>query len=311
VREVRTHLESGGRASWRPLPCAVPLEAFLNRTRKPAATFLAWLAAAALSACLTLHPGTVAAQQTAGTDATAEARALFEEGLQFVEAQRWADAADRFGRVLAIRSSAIVSYNYASALVKLDRLVEASRALRGVIADPSASPEVVEAARALLEGVEPRIGQLTVRLRGDASNVVVTLDDEPLPEGSIGIAVPVDPGQRVVRVTRDGLPIARRVVNVMEGAPLHNLTIDVVPMPTEVAGTSPNGPNGDPTHVATTDTSDSAGGTPWGWIIGGSVVAVGVAVVVGVLIATPSDPDPVRGNTDPAVVRGRVALTQY
>lgn len=256
-----------------------------------------------------LHAWDAAAQETAGGDSTAEARALFEEGLQFVEGQQWAEAVDRFGRVLAIRSSAIVSYNYASALVKLDRLVEASRALRGVIADPSAASEVVEAARALLEGVEPRIGQLTVRLRGDTARVVVTLDDEALPEGSIGIAVPVDPGERVVRVTRDGLPIARRVVNVAEGAPLHNLTIDVVPMPTQVAGASPNGPNADRAHLAANDNADSGGGTPWGWIIGGSVVAVGVAVVVAVLVA-PSDPDPVRGNTDPAVVRGRVALMQ-
>jgi len=289
------------------------MRALLNRGRKSRPAPSPWLAAAALVTVLLLQPWTVRtvlAQEASGGDATAEARALFEEGLQFVEAQQWAEAVDRFGRVLAIRSSAIVSYNYASALVKLDRLVEASRALRGVIADPSAAPEVVEAARALLEGVEPRIGQLTVRLRGDTARVVVTLDDEPLPEGSIGIAVPVDPGERVVRVTRDGLPIARRVVNVAEGAPLHNLTIDVVPMPTEVAGTSPTGPDDDHARLAANENSDSGGGTPWGWIIGGGVVAVGVAVVVGVLVATPSDPDPVRGNTDPAVLRGRVALLQ-
>lgn len=264
----------------------------------------------ALATLLSLHPWNACAQQTTGGESTAAARALFEEGLQFVEAQQWAEAVDRFGRVLAIRASAIVSYNYASALVKLERLVEASRALRGVIADPSASSEVVEAARALLEGVEPRIGQLTVRLRGDAARVVVTLDDDPLPEGSIGIAVPVDPGERVVRVTRDGLPIARRVVNVVEGAPLHNLTIDVVPTPTEVAVASPSGPNDDRAHLAANEHADSGGGTPWGWIIGGSVVAVGVAVVVAVLVASPSDPDPVRGNTDPPFVRGRVALSQ-
>lgn len=286
-----------------------PREAHLNRGRDRRLPLVARTVAAVLAMCVVLQSGRGLAQQSPAPDQTAEARALFEEGLQFVEAQQWADAADRFGRVLAIRSSAIVSYNYASALVKLERLVEASRALRGVIADPSASSEVVEAARALLETVEPRIGQLTVRLRGDTANVVVMLDDEALPEGSVGIAVPVDPGERVVRVTRDGLPIARRVVNVLEGAPLYSLTIDVVPLPTDVASAAPAGTGNGDAGLTANDRSETDGGTPWGWIIGGSVLAVG-AVVVGVLLATPSEPDPVRGNTDPAVLRGRVSLLQ-
>lgn len=241
---------------------------------------------------------------------TVEARKLFDEGLAFVERQEWQEAADRFGRVLAIRSSAIVSYNYASALVHLDRMVEASRALRGVVADPGASPEVVEAARTLLSGVEPRIGQLTVRLRGDTTDVLVTIDDEPLPEGSIGVPVPVDPGGHVVRATRGGLPIARREVEIHEGSPLLNVTIDVVPLPAAVAHEAGSTVAQDsPDTFASDRAATDEGGNAWVWIVGGSVLAVGTAVVVGLLVAGGSDADPVLGNTEPAVLRGKVTDT--
>lgn len=242
-------------------------------------------------------------------DQTQSARRLFDEGLKFVESQHWEEAADRFGRVLAIRASAIVSYNYASALVHLNRMVEASRALRGVVADPNASPEVVEAARTLLSGVEPRIGQLTVRLHGDTTDVQITIDDEPLPEGDIGIPVPVDPGEHIVRATRGGLPIARRKVEIHEGAPLLNVTIDVVPLPGAVAAQNREGAQGNTSTIPTDERAerdDSGGGAPWLWIVGGSVVVVGAAVIIGLLVANPSDPDPVVGNTDPAVLRGKV-----
>jgi hypothetical protein len=256
---------------------------------------------------------TASAQSTEGPDQTQEARRLFDEGLRYVESQQWEQAADRFGRVLAIRASAIVSYNYASALVHLGRMVEASRALRGVVADPAASPEVIEAARTMLSGVDTRIGQLTVRLRGDTTDVQITIDNEPLPEGSVGIPYPVDPGEHVVRATRGGRPIARRKVEIHEGAPLLNVTIDVIPMPDAVAAPGGTGSAAESTstnqagHAEPTEADSEQGGkTPWMWIIGGSAVAVVAVVVVGVLIASPSEPDPLLGNGDPAVLHGRV-----
>lgn len=247
--------------------------------------------------------------QAGGVDRTAEARTLFEEGLRFVEAQQWQEAADRFGSVLAIRASATVSYNYASALEHLGRIVEATRVLRGVVADPSASREVVEAARKLLAAQEPRIGQLTVRLRGDTSDVLVTVDDQTLPEGSIGIPVPVDPGEHVIRATRNGLPLARRKVEVTEGSTSINVEIDVVPLPSAVAAeASPPADQAAQPLSLDTDSGDG-GGSTWIWIAGGSVLAVGAMVLVGLIVANPSDPDPVHGNTDPPVLHGRVGAS--
>jgi hypothetical protein len=251
-----------------------------------------------------VHAPKPASAQATPDEQTQQARALFEEGLRFVEGQQWQEAADRFGRVLAIRASATVSYNYASALVHLGHMVEASRALRGVAADPAASREVVEAARTLLAEVEPRIGQLTVRLRGDVSNVSVTIDDKPLPEGSIGIPVPLDPGQHIVRATRGGLPLARRAVDVTDGSPLLNVTIDVVPLPATVAANAPPSAGANPMPLPDTADDDGGSGTIY-WMVGGGVLAVGAMVLVGVLLASPSDPDPVVGNTNPSVVHVR------
>lgn len=254
---------------------------------------------------IALAPSTMSAQAPADAQ-TSEARKLFEEGLRFVESQQWQEAADRFGLVLAIRASAIVSYNYASALVHLGRMVDASRALRGVVADPAASRDVVEAARTLLGEVDPRIGQLTVRLRGDTTDVVVTIDDAPVPAGSIGIPVPLDPGQHVVRATRSGLPLARRVVEVTDGAPLINVEIDVVPLPSAVADNAQTTPAPASNSAPLAEPADDGGNGSLMWIVGGSVLAVGAMVVVGLLVASPSDPDPVSGNTDPPILRGRV-----
>jgi len=266
----------------------------------------ALLIAMLITAAFTLTSSVALAQGS--TDASnAEARALFEEGLRFVESQQWQEAADRFGRVLAIRASVTVSYNYASALVHLNRIVEASRVLRGVVADPAAPREVLTAARTLLAEVEPRIGQVTVRLRGDTTDVLVTIDDKPLPEGSIGVPVPLDPGEHVVRATRGGVPLARRVVEVTDATPLTHVEIDVVPLPSAVAASAAPAGTSDTQPVPLNDTADDSGGGTWLWITGGSVLAVGAIVVVGLLIASPSDPDPVRGNVDPFVIRGRVA----
>ena len=58
---------------------------------------------------------------------TEEARRLFAEGIEFVEQERWAEAEERFRRVLVLRGSQVVAYNLASALEHLGRFVEAAR----------------------------------------------------------------------------------------------------------------------------------------------------------------------------------------
>src|SRR5882672_1974841 len=103
---------------------------------RPCRSWLIFLLCAPLWAAAPLR----AQQQSSApisAEATDQARQLFNEGLALVEHEDWAGAEERFRRVLALRSSHVVSYNLASALTHLERLVESAELLRGVARDPS------------------------------------------------------------------------------------------------------------------------------------------------------------------------------
>ncbi len=175
-------------------------------------------------------PAPCAAQGEPGAQETAAARALFEEGVGLADQARWPEAADRFRRSLSMRPSPVVAYNLASALVHLERLVEASELLQSVSRDESAPEEARAAARALLEEVQPRLGRLTVHLDGDPTGAAVRLDDRVLPAEAVGVAIPADPGTRTVRVVRGEEVVAQADVQVAEGGAAET-RIEVPPPP--------------------------------------------------------------------------------
>ena len=71
----------------------------------------------------------------------AAARALFEEGVAAADAGDFPRAADRFERSYALRPSAVVGYNLASALSRTGRLVEAAGYLRRILYDRQAQQD--------------------------------------------------------------------------------------------------------------------------------------------------------------------------
>ncbi|HMI90773.1 MAG TPA: hypothetical protein VK509_05385, partial [Polyangiales bacterium] len=75
------------------------------------------------AAALTAAP---ARAQSEDASRAASARALFEEGVTFADQGHWDEASDRFRRALALRDSAVIAYNLASALQETGHLVEAS-----------------------------------------------------------------------------------------------------------------------------------------------------------------------------------------
>jgi hypothetical protein len=260
---------------------------------------------------------------------TEEARRLFAEGLDFVEAEDWVQAEERFRRVLAMRGSHVVAYNLASALDHLGRLVEAAELLRPIARDSSVEPRTKAAAERLLGQVEPRIGSLTVRLSGDSQGALVRLDDKQVQISEQVLTVSVDPGAHRVVVERDGVIVASRTVEVGgEGTLQTSIAIDVPPrlgQGTDAAGATPRTtsiPLGSLTPVGSRapkaavepgpeprdDDGDSMFASPWLWV-GVGALAIGAGVTVALLM-TSEDPAPVRGDTDPPVVRGKVALLE-
>src|SRR5882672_5789913 len=168
----------------------------------------------------------------AATDARSveQARQLFTEGLHFVEDEDWAQAEDRFRRVLALKSSHVASYNLASALDHLGRLVESSELLRVVLRDPAVDPTTHDAAQQLLNEIEPRIGSLTIRITGDSSDASLSVDDKPLELSAAVQAISVDPGLHHVRVQRASATLVEKEVTVGGDAPLQaDVTLELAP----------------------------------------------------------------------------------
>ena len=139
---------------------------------------LAWVLFGSASS-IAAQPSAESVREAPPTDTSVEvARQLFAEGLQFVEAEDWAGAEDRFRRVLSVKSSHVVSYNLASALRHLGRVTESSELLRVILRDATADATTHDAAQQLLSEIEPLIGSLTIRVSGETSGAELALDDQ-------------------------------------------------------------------------------------------------------------------------------------
>lgn len=235
-----------------------------------------------------------AAAQEAGVDRTAAARALFEEGLELLDAEQWEQAADRFQRALALRPSPQITYNLTSALVPLGRLVRASELLRQVTLDPTATPEVRQAAETRRAQIAPRIASLTVVPSAELERADFFLDERPLDLVLIGVAVPIDPGRHTVTARLQGREVAHRAVDLLDGE-----AVEVSLELSRAAGEVDAGPVAAPAP-ARSETErrrpSSVARRWWFWTILGAVV-VGGAVAAGVAAGTrePSWPDGVQG----------------
>ena len=251
-----------------------------------------------------------------------QARLLFSEGLQFVEQEDWVNAESRFRSVLLLRASHVVAYNLASALSQLQRLMEAAELLRAIVRDGAAEPATRSAAEQLLAEIEQRIGTLTLRIAGDSNGALVRLDGAPLELSEQLLTISVDPGEHHVVVEREGAQVASETVRIGGDAPLQvavTLTLPPRILPAAVAQAAQplhpprNGASSSrtaPTSPRRDDGSDdSVLESWWFWGAVGAVAAGGV--VTGVLLAGGDDArDPLRGDTDPAVLRGTVKVTR-
>ena len=255
--------------------------------------------------------------QAATEQNTDLARQLFNEGLDAVEHERWNEAEDRFRRVLALRSSHVVSYNLGSALMHLGRLVESAELLRAIVRDASAEPTTRDAATQLLSDIEPRIGTLTIRVSGDASGASFSLDDKPIEVGGQVQTLAVDPGEHRVALQRDGNPLEQRSVAIGNGQPLQaelSFELPARVLPRAAALPAPSTPTPLPIATASPDRDRESGSSsssiftrPWFWVGVGAVVAGGV--VTAFLLASSSHTRAaVSGDIGPSQIHGRVQM---
>ncbi len=261
--------------------------------------------------CLVIAPTSALASPPApqpSEQELTEARALFGEGLTLVEQERWQEAADRFEQVLRVKASAVVAYNLASALVKLERYVQAAELLRGLIGDPEAAAEARNGAAQLLSEVEPHIGTVSIRLQGPDEDVMLHLDGRELAADDGERPIEVDPGAHAIVAERDGEEVATATVHV-GGTHPRSVVVQLsiaprAPTPAEVAASAPRAP------VVTAPVQPAPDDSEiyerwWFWAGAGAVVAT--SVMTALVLSGGSDAvDPVRGDIEPALLVGRV-----
>lgn len=274
-----------------------------------------WLA---LLVCVLIGAGVPAAAQSTFPDASADetARELFGEGLEFVEAADWVQAEERFRRVLALRSSHVVAYNLASALVNLGRPVEAVELLRSILRASDADVPTRDAAQQLLLQTEPKIGTLTIRVSGDMSGVRFALDEKPLELTAQVQTISVDPGEHTLTAHRARTPLAFERVAIGGTEPLQAELAIALPVriaPERALRRAPKEPPApvvartEPMPEPATDEEESSGGGGfWLWAAGGAAVAAAAVLTVMLVSSNHGEAAPVTGDTDPPLVRGRV-----
>ena len=148
------------------------------------------------------------------------ARALFDEAGELERQGNWNAAQDRLREALRVRETPHLRYALGWALENGARLLEARTeyevALR--LAQRGGAEEVTRLASTRISEVDRKIPLVQIKVRGALARDTRVLVDgrEVIVHGEIG-TVPVDPGQRIVRVERSGKSPSEETVSVTQG----------------------------------------------------------------------------------------------
>ena len=249
-----------------------------------------WLLAL-LGAALLLPATAARAQDEPTPEETALARSLFQQGMAAVEAGDYETAADRLGRALEIRDSAVVRTNYALALIELGHFVEASEHLEVVVRTSEEGSDARRIAEERLAEVRARFGRLQIDVTGALEGVEVQLDGDPVPAAGLGVPQPADPGEHIVSLSRGARELTLEEVTVTEGQLATVALVAPPPTPEEVAAAEAQAQAASPVPLA--PRRDEGGGVeeePWLWILVGVLVAGAIAGAVTAVVLTTQDP---------------------
>jgi hypothetical protein len=226
------------------------------------------------------------------------AREQFREGVRASREQRWADAVDAFQRSLELSPRPMTMMNLAGALAQNAQLVEAAEAYRMFIAEASSGPaaRVRDEAQAQLATLEARIPHVRLRVLGRQDGDVITLDEYQISAAALDTPLPVNPGDHVVTISRDGHE-PRSVPFTAQEAVQSEVVLEAWP---DLSAPPPEGGAPDPLQTTTPPPQGhSITDEPLFWIIGGVLVAGAIGAGVAIGVVTQSAPSPYFGNLPP------------
>ena len=259
-----------------------------------------WLTCVALAVSL-LEPSVSVAQSASEQSL---ARDQFRAGVAAARSEEWEAAVDAFQRSYELAPRPMTMMNLAGALAQSGRLVEAAEAYRQFLAEAQsgAAGRVRGEAEEQLRALETRIPRVRLRVLNRRAGDVVTLDEYQISEAALDQALPVDPGEHAVTITRAGLE-PRTVPFTSEEGVLSDVVLEAwLDLSPDGPGDTRDGVDGDPLGSPPPVTGRSVFEEPAFWIVVGVVVLGGIGAGVGIGIATQSPPPVYFGNLPPSQV---------
>lgn len=240
----------------------------------------------ALISCA-LGVGSLSRPAAAQTDSAA-ARALFTEARQLVKAEKYAEACPKFEESLRLDPGIGTQFNLANCWEKLGRTASAWALFLDVAAAARASnqPQRETAAKERASALESKLTRLRVVVANPSPEEKVFRDDAEIGPAAWGTAVPIDPGDHVIRVTAKDKQEWSQDVKVPATARTFSVNVpplEDVPQAAETVSSRTEPPS----HVEASPLHDTGGGGGGGnvpaFVIGGvglAAAAVGTVFLV-------------------------------
>jgi hypothetical protein len=142
---------------------------------------------------------------SAQTDSAA-ARALFSEGRQLMSSEKYPEACPKFEESLRLDPGMGTQFNLAHCWEKIGRTASAWAMFLDVAAAARAGnqPQREAAAKERASALEPKLTRLRIVVPEPAPDAKIFRDDQEVGKAAWGTAMPVDPGDHVIRVTAEG-----------------------------------------------------------------------------------------------------------
>ncbi len=257
---------------------------------------LSWVVAAPAAASEPEREGEAAPQGEAApepeADREAQARALFERGLEYSRQERWGEALEYFRRSRARLDRASSAFNMAVAQLRLGRPSGALRSLDDYLrlADPTDEREARrrEEARRLLELALASIARVELTL--DPAHAQLELDGIPHAGEGARRELTLDPGPHRLEASADGYHRGVLELSVLDGErSSQRLALEPIPAPPAVTA----GPAARPAR------DGSLVKEPLFWAVTGTLLA---AVTVGLVVGLSDGADPGTGGSTGVVL---------
>lgn len=228
--------------------------------------------------------GVLAIEPAEAQTDSAAARALFSEGRELMEKERFEEACPKLEESLRLDHGMGTQFNLAHCWEKLGRTASAWALFLDVAAAARASnqPQRETAARERAKVLEPKLTRMRIDVPDPAPNMKVERDDKEVGRAAWGTAMPIDPGDHVIHVTAPGKRAWSHEVKVP--ATSRTFTVNVPALEDESlaleaaeASDTTSGAQSVTTDAGPTRGEGSNGQVVTAWVVGG----IGVAALIG------------------------------